>query len=108
MVSATEAIVVVMRPAGRKGRSTSVSLTTPTTPGDQERDRGGRQQRQPQPHIGAVAGKRADRRMRRDGEVRKPQHGVDRGEADRRRGQDRAGHHAVERRAGDVGQHVRR
>ena len=32
MVSATEAMVVVIRPAGRNGRSTSVSLATPTVP----------------------------------------------------------------------------
>ena len=32
MVSATEAMVVVMSPAGRNGRSTSVSLAKPTTP----------------------------------------------------------------------------
>ncbi len=42
MVSATEAIVVVTRPAGRNGRSTSVSLATPTKTGHQKRDRGGR------------------------------------------------------------------
>ena len=102
MVSATEAIVVVISPADRNGRSTRLSLVNADDAGDQERDDRGRQERQAEPDIGAIAGERADGRVRRDREIGKAQHRVDRGEADGRRGKDRAGHDAVEHELDDI------
>ena len=57
-------------------------------------------QRQAEPDIGAIARERADRCVRGDGEIGKAQHRVDRGQADRRRGEDRAGHQAVQNQVG--------
>ncbi len=53
--------------------------------GRQERHQRRRQQRPMQIDVGDVAGERTDRHVRCHREIRKPQHGVDRGEADRRR-----------------------
>jgi len=65
-------------------------------PGHEEGCADGGPRRQAERRVGDVAGEGADGGVRGHREVRKAEHREDRGEADGRHGQDRAGHQSIQ------------
>ena len=95
-MSAIEAMAVVMNPAGRNCFEHRLVADHTDRTGSEEGHDHRRQDRQPKLGVGDIAREGADGRMRGEREIRKAQHGVDRGQAYGGHRQDGAGHRAVD------------